>query len=182
MFYEEAWKIVKVRPLTSLSAGAAGGKIDINSSDGKVITYIKGEANDAFDRTYRVLRTRIDQFGVAQPNINPDRNKAIITVELPGIEDKDRVRKYLQSSANLQFWELYNISELWAQIVKADDAFFTTMGGKITDTTKNKVDSTNTKKDTTGKQTSAIKDTTKKLSEVLKQASGNDTGKKKDIT
>ncbi len=66
----------------------------------------------AFDNTFRILNTRIDQFGVAQPNINPDRDKGIITVELPGIQDKERVRKLLQSSANLQFWEVYNIAEL----------------------------------------------------------------------
>ena len=182
LFVEEYKKVNPGGNLASLFSAANPDKIKIGDSDDKVKSALRSEANDAFDRTYRVLRTRIDQFGVAQPNINPDRNKAIITVELPGIEDKDRVRKYLQSSANLQFWELYNISELWAQIVKADDAFFTMMGGKIADTTKNKIDSTNTKKDTTGKQTSAIKDTTKKLSEELKQASGNDTSKKKDIT
>ena len=86
--------------------------IKATDTDDKVTTEIRTEAHDAFDRTFRVLRTRIDQFGVAQPNINPDPERGIITVELPGIQDQERVRKYLQSSANLQFWEVYNISEL----------------------------------------------------------------------
>ena len=57
------------------------------------------------------MRTRIDQFGVAQPNINPNREKGIINVELAGIKDKERVRKILQSTANLQFWEVYTLGD-----------------------------------------------------------------------
>src|SRR5258706_5828563 len=65
LFVDEYRKIEKVRPLASLFAGAASGKIDINSSDNKVESYLHSEALDAFDRTFRVLRTRIDQLGVA---------------------------------------------------------------------------------------------------------------------
>ena len=101
------------------------------------------------------MRNRIDQFGVAQPNINPDADRGIITVELPGIQDKDRVRKYLQSSANLQFWEVYNISELGQSITKADDAFFTMMGGKSA-----KTDSTKSKDSTAVKQSTKVPDST----------------------
>ena len=88
--------------------------------------------------TFRVLRTRIDQFGVAQPNINPDGERGIITVELPGIQDQERVRKYLQSTANLQFWEVYNISELFASIEKPTRPLMCIMGGATTDTTAQK--------------------------------------------
>jgi SecD/SecF fusion protein len=56
-----------------------------------------------------VLNNRIDQFGVAQPSINPDPDRGVINVELPGIRDQERVRKYLQASANLQFWEVYTL-------------------------------------------------------------------------
>jgi SecD/SecF fusion protein len=165
----------KVNPggrLASLFAGGSGGKLTLQSSNNEVKSFLSQEALNAFDRTYRVLRTRIDQFGVAQPNINPDRNKAIIIVELPGIQDKDRVRKQLQSSANLQFWELYNMSEIIQNIDKADAAFFTMMGGTVKDTTNkdsttNKLDTTGNKIDTTG---TAKKDTTK-LSEQI----GKDT-------
>src|SRR5688572_12281654 len=110
LFVEEYRKLEKTRPLASLFAGASAGKITVNTSDGDVVDYIRSEARDAFDRTFRVLRTRIDQFGVAQPNINPNRDRGIINVELPGVQDRERVRKYLQSTANLQFWELYTLA------------------------------------------------------------------------
>ena len=93
LFVEEYRKLETIRPLASLFAAASGGKIDVKSSDDQVKSYIRKEAKDAFERTYRVLSTRIDQFGVAQPNINPNPDKGIITVELPGIKDKERVRK-----------------------------------------------------------------------------------------
>ncbi|MCW3116045.1 MAG: preprotein translocase subunit SecD/SecF, partial [Chitinophagaceae bacterium] len=137
LFSEEYKKVNPTGRLASLFAAANPDKIKINDSDDKVISAIRAEAKDAFNRTFRVLRTRIDQFGVAQPNINPDADRAIITVELPGVQDKERVRKYLQSSANLQFWEVYNIGELNQSITKADEAFNVIMGGKSkTDTVK----------------------------------------------
>ncbi len=86
-------------------------KLGINSSDDKVVDYIREQANAAMSQTYQVLRRRIDKFGVAQPTINLDENKGIITVELAGATDAERVRKYLQSTANLQFWEVYTFNE-----------------------------------------------------------------------
>ena len=149
LFVEEYKKLSPNTKLASLFSAANQDKIKISDSDDKVIAALRKEANDAFDRTYRVLRTRIDQFGVAQPNINPDANRGIITVELPGIQDKERVRKNLQASANLQFWELYNISELGQSINNADNAFFAIMGGKKKDTAAAVVDTTaKTTKDT----------------------------------
>ena len=129
--------------MASLFANQSSG-IKIDDSDGKVVSVLDDLAKSAFDNTFRILNTRIDQFGVAQPNINPDRDRGIITVELPGIQDKERVRKLLQSSANLQFWEVYNIGELGQSIEKADGIFFTMMGGKAkADSSLKTVDSTN---------------------------------------
>jgi SecD/SecF fusion protein len=142
LFAEEYKKLNPDGRLASLFAVPGQDKIKSSDTDDKVVSEIKKEAGAAFDRTYRVLQQRIDQFGVAQPNINPDRTKGIITVELPGVQDQERVRKYLQSSANLQFWEVYNISELGASVQKADDAFNILMGGKTTDTTVKKDTST----------------------------------------
>ncbi|MER3471351.1 MAG: protein translocase subunit SecDF [Chitinophagaceae bacterium] len=146
LFAQEYKKLAPNNKLAPLFATANQDRIKITDSDDKVLSQIRKEANDAFDRTYRVLRTRIDQFGVAQPNINPDRDRGIISVELPGIQDRERVRKYLQSSANLQFWEVYNISEIVAGIGKADEAFNTMMGGtnKAAKDTAAKVDTTKT--------------------------------------
>ena len=87
-------------------------EITINSSNDQVIAKIRKESKDAIKRTYNVLLTRIDKFGVAQPNINLDENKGVINVELAGVNDPVRVRKFLQSSANLQFWEVYQIDEI----------------------------------------------------------------------
>ncbi|MBL0232455.1 MAG: protein translocase subunit SecDF [Chitinophagaceae bacterium] len=172
LFIEEYRKLEATRPMASLFAGAAGNKIDINSSDAKVESYIREEARGAFDRTFRVLRTRIDQFGVAQPNINPNRDKGIINVELPGVKDKERVRKLLQSTAVLEFWEVYTFSDAafgqgWT---KTDAAFTAKNSGATTDTTKTKTDTTGiAKADTTGKDDTSLlskkigtTDTTKK--------------------
>jgi SecD/SecF fusion protein len=136
LFVDEYKKLNPGGRLASLFASGNNDRIKVTDNDDQVIAALRRESGDAFDRTYRVLRSRIDQFGVAQPNINPDRDKGVITVELPGIQDQERVRRYLQSSANLQFWEVYNISELGASVQKADDAFNVLMGGKTTaDTT-----------------------------------------------
>jgi SecD/SecF fusion protein len=163
LFLEEYRKLEKDRKLSALFAGASNGKIDVNSSDATVESYIRGEARDAFDRTFRVLNTRIDQFGVAQPNISPNRDKGIINVELPGIKDKERVRKYLQSTANLQFWEVYtlqdpNYSAGWQKAISAFNAKY----GGVKDTTA--------KKDTS----KVIKDTTQKKDTTLQGLAGDD--------
>ena len=120
LFVEEYKKLVPNGNLAPLFAASNPDRIKITDPDSKVISEIRKSAYDAFDNTYRVIRTRIDQFGVAQPNINPDRDRDVITVELPGIQDEDRVRKYLQSSANLQFWEVYKIEELQNSFASAD--------------------------------------------------------------
>ncbi len=138
LFIEEYRKLESVRPLATLFAGAASDKdkIDINSSDSKVESYIRGKASDAFGQTEKILRQRIDQFGVAQPSINANPDKKIITVELPGVKDKDRVRKILQSTANLQFWEVYTLDdnaygEGWQKAIK----YFNAKYGGVKDST-----------------------------------------------
>jgi len=109
LFYEEYQKLNPNGRLASIFANANQDKIKITANNATVISAIKKEARDAFDRTFRVLSNRIDQFGVAQPSINPDPDRGVINVELPGIRDQERVRKYLQASANLQFWEVYTL-------------------------------------------------------------------------
>ncbi|MEJ7611230.1 MAG: protein translocase subunit SecDF [Ferruginibacter sp.] len=75
-------------------------------NDNTVTRKIKEIGKGAIAQTYKILQKRIDKFGVAQPNINLDENKGVITVELAGIKNPERVRKFLESSANLQFWGL----------------------------------------------------------------------------
>lgn len=95
--------------LAPFFATRSNNAIKFDASDDAVVSYLKTQASTAFNTTYRIIRTRIDRFGVASPNINPDPAKGIINIELAGISDKDRVRAYLQSTANLQFFEVYTM-------------------------------------------------------------------------
>ena len=103
--------------LAPLFANPNRNKLSTTASDNAVIDHIKQEAQVAMQQTFEVLRKRIDKFGVAQPNISLDEAKGIISVELAGASDPDRVRKFLQSTANLQFWEVYTFSD--PTIIKA---------------------------------------------------------------
>ena len=94
--------------------------ITVNSTNGEVLSVIKEETNSAIDRSYQILRTRIDRFGVAQPNIQKLENSGRILVELPGIKDPKRVRKLLQGTAQLEFWETYNFTELYEYFDEAN--------------------------------------------------------------
>ena len=88
-------------------------KVNTRSTDAEVEKVLREEVQAAIDNSYNVLRTRIDRFGVAQPNIQTLEGKmGRIMVELPGIKEPERVRKLLQGSANLEFWETYNSSEI----------------------------------------------------------------------
>ncbi len=87
-------------------------KIRPTSTNEEVLAVVRQECNDAFDRTFNILRNRIDRFGVSQPNISKHATSDRILIELPGIKDSDRVRKLLQGSAKLEFWETYKFSEL----------------------------------------------------------------------
>jgi SecD/SecF fusion protein len=129
LFVEEYKKLNPDGKLAPLFAASNSG-IRISDSDAEVSRILNERAKNAFDNTFNVMTTRIDQFGVAQPTINPDADKAIVTVELPGIEDKDRIKRLLQSSANLQFWEVFNLQDLSTGFNKADPILYAQLGGK----------------------------------------------------
>src|SRR5687768_1532745 len=117
--------------LAPFFANTNRNKLTINASDAQVLNYIRDQANAGMAQTFEVLRRRIDKFGVAQPNISLDENKGIITVELAGATDPERVRKYLQSTANLQFYEVYTLNDpaMVAGIQAADRALETSLYG-----------------------------------------------------
>jgi SecD/SecF fusion protein len=94
--------------------------ITVNSSNSDVLKVLKSECDGAVDRSYQILGTRIDRFGVAQPNIQKMENSGRILVELPGIKDPKRVRKLLQGTAQLEFWETYNFSEIQQYLMDAN--------------------------------------------------------------
>jgi SecD/SecF fusion protein len=108
------------KPLAPLFSNNVRNQLKIDASDGEVVAYIRGQAKAAMVQTKNVLSKRIDKFGVSQPNLSLDENKNIITVELAGAKDPERVKKFLQSSANLQFWEVYNRNELNEALMVAD--------------------------------------------------------------
>ena len=87
-------------------------KVTLNSTNAEVEKVIREEVDGAIQNSFNVLRTRIDRFGVVQPNIQKLAQPGRILIELPGIKEPERVRKLLQGSANLEFWETYEASEL----------------------------------------------------------------------
>ncbi len=88
------------------------GKLDYNDSNDKVIAFLKERVEEAVNNSETTFRSRIDRFGVSQPNIQKLESSGRILIELPGVKDKDRVRKLLQGTANLEFWETYENAEL----------------------------------------------------------------------
>lgn len=144
LFAEEYHKLNPGGRLASLFL--ANNDIKITDSDATVVSKLKKAAGDAFDNTFRVIQTRIDKFGVAQPNINKDKDRNVITVELPGVQDPERVRHYLQSSANLEFWPVYKMWQILPGFVAADKDYTTYSTGQSTapaDSNKTTVDSSN---------------------------------------
>jgi len=96
-------------------------RINFNSTNDEVLRVIAREVDDAIDRSFQILRTRIDRFGVAQPNIQKLQTSGRILVELPGIKEEDRVRRLLQGTARLEFWETYEFSELYPFFAEANE-------------------------------------------------------------
>jgi len=111
------------------------GKVKYDASDDAVLSYLREQASVAFDNTTKIIRNRIDKFGVASPNINPDKQKGIINIELAGVTDKERVRHYLQSTANLQFFEVYKIDQLRDALMAANKSLADFLNGVKADTT-----------------------------------------------
>lgn len=168
--------------LTSLK----GDNITYNSTDEQVIAVIRKEANSAVDRTKMVLESRINGFGVAQPNIQKLESSGRILVELPGAKDKERARKLLQRSANLEFWETYKVSEIGSALMSANDKLRVLMGLSTdtlsVDTTKYQADFSAAK---TGADSAKARETSRRLIDsVIKadslKAAGDSTKKKNE--
>lgn len=97
------------------------GKVSTQSSDKEVETVLRTEVKAALDNSYNIVRNRIDQFGVVQPNIQKlEGQEGRLMVEMPGIREPERIRKLLQGSANLEFWETYNNQEITPYLQQLD--------------------------------------------------------------
>jgi len=96
------------------------GDIDFNTTNDQVVTYLKGEAQNAIDNSYNVLRNRIDKFGVVQLNLQKLERQGRILVELPGVKEPERVTKLLTGTANLEFWTTYQNTDVWNDVMEAN--------------------------------------------------------------
>ncbi len=122
LFKEEFNKLDSEAKLAAIfSTVEMQGKIDYNTSNEDVIKVLREESKSAIDNAFNILRTRIDRFGVTQPNIQKLEKAGRVLVELPGIKDPQRVRKLLQGTASLEFWETYEVySELGSNLMAAN--------------------------------------------------------------
>lgn len=173
LFAQSYEKLVPGGRLAPLFVKATQPTITQASTNQEVVVAIQAAAKDAVKSTFRVLSKRIDKFGVSQPSINLDDKKGVIIVELAGVKDPESVRKVLQATAKLQFWEVAQINEVGNQLVKANDALASYLKGNTG------------KKDTTA--TVAANDTAKAASTTTDKTAdtasltsliGKDTGNK----
>jgi len=159
--------------------------IKLSSSNDEVLRVIRNEANSATERTFNVLRARIDKFGVAQPSINLNKDKGIITVELAGVKDPESVRRNLQASAKLEFWEVGTNLEMAPYLIKANTVISNYLKGTktiaandttaktVTDTAQQVAVSKDTAAGTTGSLSSLLNDS----NNTTAAASANDSAR-----
>jgi SecD/SecF fusion protein len=135
LFVEEYKKIDPGARLSAIfSTFDLKEKITPQSSDEQVISVLRGELTSAIDNSFNVLRTRIDRFGVVSPNIQRLETDGRILVELPGVKEPERVRKLLQGSANLEFWETYDLTQLYQQLSEADAVLARIVADRLAET------------------------------------------------
>ena len=144
--------------------------ITLQSTNDQVLSKLRSQGRDAINSTYNILQKRIDKFGLSQPNINLDKNRGIITVELAGARNPERVREGLQAAAKLQFWEMYYDQNLGTSLKEADEILAEMQSGK-TPVAHNAVDTVKAAGDTVKVAAAPAADTAK----TATAASGNDT-------
>ncbi|HET6254897.1 MAG TPA: protein translocase subunit SecDF [Puia sp.] len=137
LFAESYKEINPSGKLAPLFSNSNSNKLTYDASDAAIVSYLHDQASAAMRQTYQVINQRINQFGVAQPSISLDENRAIINVELAGATDPERVRNYLQSTANLQFWDVYTLQDqaFATSFSNADKALQAYLNGVRADTT-----------------------------------------------
>ena len=117
LFFESFYELDPNAQLASVfSTFELKDKVSLTSTNAEVEKVVREEVEGAINNSFNVLRTRIDRFGVVQPNIQKLAQTGRILIELPGIKEPERVRKLLQGSANLEFWETYDLAEILPQL------------------------------------------------------------------
>lgn len=150
-------------------------QVKYNSTNKEILDVLHKETKVAIDNSFNIIRTRIDRFGVAQPNIQQLQTAGRILVELPGIDDPKRVRKLLQGTANLEFWETYDNSEVYQYLAQANQkiaeiqAIKTQPSAAPADTTAKAAESTNSLLNELDKKSKADTSAVGKAAEMNKQ-------------
>ena len=145
------------------------GKVSTQSTDSEVEKALRDEVQSAIDNSYNVVRNRIDKFGVVQPNIQKlEGQEGRLMVEMPGVKEPERVRKLLQGSANLEFWETYNAQEVLPYLSQLDSRLAAIASGE-------KVEDLDSVQAETPAETVAEADTTTKEATNKFQLKKNDT-------
>jgi SecD/SecF fusion protein len=131
-FYRSYQQLAPGEKLSYIFATEANqGKISLKSTDEEVLQVINDEVNGAIDRSFNILRTRIDRFGTSQPNIQRLPGTGRIQIELPGVDNPARVRKLLQGVAKLEFWEVYEPNEIGTTLSGINDLLVKEMQAKL---------------------------------------------------
>ncbi|MEB2783182.1 protein translocase subunit SecDF [Algoriphagus persicinus] len=123
--FNAAWKKNSSnKKLSSMFATAANrGRISLETSDSEILEIIDNEIENAIERSFNILRTRIDRFGTSQPNIQRIQGSGRIQIELPGVDNQERVRNLLQGVAKLQFWEVAETNEIGSALEAVNSAW-----------------------------------------------------------
>ncbi len=121
LFYASWQSKAGDKKLNTIFATAANrGRISLESSDSEILAIIDTEIENAIDRSFNILRTRVDRFGTSQPNIQRIQGSGRIQIELPGVDNQERVRNLLQGVAKLQFWEVAEINDFVGELEAAN--------------------------------------------------------------
>ena len=141
--FEKASPNTRLATLFATKENSSNLKADADNT--AVLDFLRKSADGAIDLSFNILRTRIDKFGVTSPNIQKQQGTNRILIELPGVTDPDRVRKLLQGSAKLEFWETYDNTEIFGLLQNVNSILATTVKSVDTastaaqDTTKSKL-------------------------------------------
>ncbi len=175
LFVQEYEKKNPGKQLATLFAtGEQNQDINYSSDNREVEKYLNKKASSAIQQTYNILQKRIDKFGVAQPSINLDEDRGMISVELAGVQNPERVRKYLQSSAQLEFWEVYKNSEFWNTY---DEKLEKTVAASLNSIESGSPEPETTATDTTAEATDSVQaeEDTSGIADVLTENNETDT-------
>jgi len=175
LFVEEYHKLDPGARLSAIfSTFEMKGRVTPQSTDAEVMAVLNEDVDAAINNSFNVLRTRIDRFGVVQPNIQRLGNSGRILIELPGIKEPERVRKLLQGSANLEFWETYDLPDIYESLITANNIIRDANKNVDTVLPKTKVDSTKA----VAKDKIAKDSITSESDELLSKLGAKDTSSK----